>query len=223
MEGVKKEYRRLGEGPLTVLGAVVKAFVSCPRIGPIVIAIPQNSDEKTALSSLPPEFISGPELNRIHFVPGGPTRRSSVHQALLRLEAYKPSHALIHDGARPWIKPELIERIIDAVMRYGAVIPALLLNETPKEISVVPGPEFGEGPLYIKKHLRRAELCTAQTPQAFRFPEILMAHEKARVREERDKFEYTDDAEVWGEFIGQVAVISGDPKNRKITYPGDLV
>jgi len=224
MEGKKKEYQRLGEGRLTVLGAVVKAFVSCPRIGPIVIAIPLDSDEGAALSSLPPEIINGPELNRIHFVSGGPTRRSSVHNALLRLEPYNPSHVLIHDGARPWIKPELIEKITDAVIRYGAVIPALPLSETPKEIAPGSGSgnETGEGPLYIKKHLRRAELCTAQTPQAFRFSEILAAHEKAREREEREKIEYTDDAEVWGEFIGQVAVISGDPENRKITYPGDL-
>jgi len=131
----------------------------------------------------------------------------------LYLESHKPSHVLIHDGARPWIKPDLIERVIDAVIRHGAVIPALPLTETPKELD--------SSLEFITRHLRRKNLCAAQTPQGFRFPEILRAHEKA-AGNTGEKFEYTDDAEVWGEFIGQVAVIAGDPENRKITYPEDL-
>jgi 2-C-methyl-D-erythritol 4-phosphate cytidylyltransferase/2-C-methyl-D-erythritol 4-phosphate cytidylyltransferase/2-C-methyl-D-erythritol 2,4-cyclodiphosphate synthase len=74
------------------------------------------------------------------------------------------------------------------------------------------------GPVYIKRHLRRSFIGTAQTPQAFAFPEILLAHEKAAQKE----IEYTDDAEVWGEFIGPVAVVPGAPENRKITFPEDL-
>jgi 2-C-methyl-D-erythritol 4-phosphate cytidylyltransferase/2-C-methyl-D-erythritol 2,4-cyclodiphosphate synthase len=132
------------------------------------------------------------------------------------LEPYHPTHVLIHDGARPWIKRDLIERCIEAAIRYGAVIPALPLVETPKEIELTDGAQF------IKRHLRRTALCTAQTPQGFAFPEILRAHEKAAEREEKENFDYTDDAEVWGEFIGQAAVIPGDPENRKITFPEDL-
>jgi 2-C-methyl-D-erythritol 4-phosphate cytidylyltransferase/2-C-methyl-D-erythritol 4-phosphate cytidylyltransferase/2-C-methyl-D-erythritol 2,4-cyclodiphosphate synthase len=63
----------------------------------------------------------------------------------------------------------------------------------------------------------------AQTPQTFAFPDILRAHEKAAERELREGYEYTDDAEVWGEFIGPVASTPGSAKNRKITYPEDLV
>ena len=136
-----------------------------------------------------------------------------------------PSHVLIHDGARPWIRGELIERIIDAVINCGAVIPALPLTETPKLLHPAGGSPMKDDSLFmglIKQHLRRAELCTAQTPQGFKFPEILAAHLKAREREDRENFDYTDDAEVWGEFIGEVAVIRGDPDNRKITYPEDL-
>ena len=225
MGGVKKEYAPLPGKNLTVLGAALGAFASSPRIETIVITVPPGAEEE-ARASLG-EALAGQEHSRILFVSGGPTRRASVHNALLLLESCHPSHVLIHDGARPWIKPDLVERIIDAAIRFDAVIPALPLLETPKELAAaeLAGTENSaprEGPAFIKRHLKRAELCFAQTPQGFRFPEILKAHEKAAERESKEQCEYTDDAEVWGEFIGQVAVIPGDPENKKITYPEDL-
>ena len=226
MGGKKKEYLPLSspaENSLTVLGAVVRAFASCPRVGPIVITVPPGDESGLAMASIPPELCSvklpGCERARIAFVPGGRTRRSSVFNALLFLKPFKLSHVLIHDGARPWIKQDLIEKIMEAAIKYGAVIPALPLIETPKEISRdmgFPGLQF------IQRHLRREAICVAQTPQGFAFAELLAAHEKAREKEEKENFEYTDDAEIWGEFVGQVAVIPGDPANRKITFLEDL-
>jgi len=220
MGGAKKEYLSLpsisNENHQTVLGAAVSAFASLPQIGPIVITV-QPGEESAARFCLPKELQSECENKRIYFVPGGKTRRASVHNALLFLRGHKPSHVLIHDGARPWIKRELIERIAEGAIRYGAAIPALPLVETPKEL------DSSEGEVkFVKRHLRRENLCAVQTPQGFAFPEILAAHEKAAKREEQESFEYTDDAEVWGEFTGQVAVIPGDPENRKITYAEDL-
>jgi 2-C-methyl-D-erythritol 4-phosphate cytidylyltransferase len=221
MGGIKKEYQVFSvptdQSPLSVLGATAKAFILNPAINPLIIVVPRGTEE-AAREGLPEKLASG----RVFFVQGGPTRRSSVHRALSFLETTGSmvSHVLIHDGARPWIKGNLIDRIIRAAAEYGAAIPALPLVETPKEL----GSEFGSesGPLFIQRHLRRSQVCSAQTPQAFRFPEILRAHEKAAEKEEKENFEYTDDAEVWGEFIGKVAVIAGDPQNKKITYPGDL-
>ena len=233
MSGKKKEYCDLppafenGE-TLTVLGAAAKAFASCPQIGPIVITIPQG-EESAALACLPLELRSCE--NRIVFVTGGPTRRASVHNALLKLKERNVTHVLIHDGARPWVKVNLIERIITAVMLHGAVIPALALTETPKELDGALNAELAtekNGDVrFIRRHLKRTELCAAQTPQGFKFSGILAAHEKAALKEEAARkigqvIEYTDDAEVWGEFAGQVAVIPGDSENRKITYPEDI-
>ena len=240
--GKKKEYLELpffskeGE-PLTVLGAVVTAFSSCSGVGPIIISVPPGG-ESVALASLPAKLRYAEETphGRIIFVAGGPTRRSSVHNALSRLEepdlrSLEVSYVLIHDGARPWVSHDLIERIIEAAIRFGAAIPALPLTETPKELysRELRSRELGsqenetcEEVKFIKRHLKRTELCGAQTPQGFKFPDILRAHEKAAEREKRENLEYTDDAEVWGEFIGKVAVIAGDHANRKITYPGDL-
>ena len=216
MRGRKKEYMRLGS--LTVLGSAVSAFASCPRIGPIIVTEPPDG-KSAAAAYLPPDL-----LTRVFFVTGGPSRRASVYNALSFLESHKTSYVLIHDGARPWIKKDLIEKTIDAVIRFGAVIPALPLIETPKELGAGLCLELStsENAEFITRHLRREKLCTAQTPQGFKFPEILRAHEKAREREEKEGFLYTDDAEIWGEFAGKVAVIPGDIGNRKITYPEDL-
>ena len=204
---------------LTVLGAALSAFASSPRIGLIAIVVPPGAEEE-ARACLPAKLLAQAQ-GRILFVPGGSTRRASVHNALLRLESYHPSYVLIHDGARPWIKTELIEKIIDAAIRFEAVIPSLPLLETPKELKLDKG-GHPEGPAFIKRHLRRADLCVAQTPQGFKFTEILRAHEKAAEREAKENIEYTDDAAVWGEFIGQAAAIPGDPENRKITFPEDI-
>ena len=230
MGGAKKEYLPLVPGGMTVLGAAVAAFASCPEIGTIVVAVRPGEESGEAAAKIPAELLAA--CRRLFFIPGGSTRRISVHNALSFLEQFHPTHVLIHDGARPWVKRDLIERCMEAVIRYGAVIPALPLTETPKELHTLgPCPELGpkepgtselEEPAFIKRHLRREGICTAQTPQGFSFPEILAAHEKAAEREEKEGVEYTDDAEVWGEFVGRVAVIPGDPENRKITYPEDI-
>ena len=246
MGGVKKEYLLLEPFPsggekLTVLGAAFSAFASCPKIGLIIIAVPPGSKdgENAARACLPPEHrlsknSAGDKQERILFVPGGSTRRASVYNALKQLEQYHPSHVLIHDGARPWIKKSLIEKVINTTIRYGAAIPVLPMSETPKELEIELKTELPsemikqnlsskEIPVFIKHHLRRRTIYIAQTPQGFKFPEMLEAHKKAAEREARENFKYTDDAEVWGEFIGQVAVVPGDPENKKITFPGDLI
>jgi 2-C-methyl-D-erythritol 4-phosphate cytidylyltransferase/2-C-methyl-D-erythritol 4-phosphate cytidylyltransferase/2-C-methyl-D-erythritol 2,4-cyclodiphosphate synthase len=218
MGGLKKEYQILpgafdGEKkPLTVLGAAVSAFAAIPEIGSIVIAIAPNSPEEEARRALPSALFLADALPPVHFVQGGPTRRASVHLALEFLKAHSPSQVLIHDGARPWISGRLIRQVIDAVRSHGAALPLLPLSETPKEI---------DGSGFVVRHLRRAAIACAQTPQGFRFPDILAAHEKA-AEKEKAGFEYTDDAEVWGEFAGKLASVPGERANKKITFPEDL-
>jgi 2-C-methyl-D-erythritol 4-phosphate cytidylyltransferase len=222
MGGVKKEYRCLSaafddEGKaLTVLGAALSAFAGIERIALAVIAVPIGAEngEYAARASLPARFTRPAPGARpqVLFVPGGSNRRASVHHALSLLAAYEPDYALIHDGARPWLDRPLIERVIDAVLVHKAVVPVLPLVETPKEIN--------NG--FVVRHLRRAAIGAAQTPQGFSFPELLAAYEKSAERELQEHVSYTDDAEVWGEFCGTVAIVPGSPANKKITFPEDL-
>jgi len=223
MGGIKKEYQKL-EGRaecLTVLGSAVQAFSSVPSVETIVIAVPENGED-SARKALPPEFLSA-QKPKILFVNGGKTRRASVYNALAFIHSNETNshYVLIHDGARPWIGVSFIEDIIKEVKKHGAVIPLLPLTETPKECSAfVEFVQDAEKPaLFITRHLKRSNTGVAQTPQGFRFPEILHAHEKAAEAEDE---EFTDDAEIWGRFCGPVAVIPGSPENKKITFPEDI-
>ncbi|MCL2759332.1 MAG: 2-C-methyl-D-erythritol 4-phosphate cytidylyltransferase [Treponema sp.] len=217
MGGIKKEYQKLPCGD-TVLGSSVRAFAAVPSVKIIVIAVPEGGEAETH-KTLPPAILSAGKPD-ILFVTGGSTRCASVYNALSSLTEFNPDYVLIHDGARPWVSVSLIENIIAAVKKYNAVIPALLLTETPKEFETPLKSAAGETPaVFIKNHLKRINTGIAQTPQGFKFAEILKAHEKAAgVTGE----EFTDDAEIWGRFCGKVAVIPGEAGNKKITFPEDL-
>jgi len=226
MGGIKKEYQKLKNGE-TVLESSVRAFLNINSVSLIVIAVCEGA-QTSAKQALPQDFFENEKI-KIHFVTGGDSRRASVYNALLFLAAHNPDYVLIHDGARPWISPELAENLIGAVIKYDAVIPFLPVTETPKEFLVrseelgVRSEECGvrrdDSVVFVERHLRRANVGLAQTPQGFKFPEILYAHEKAaQIIDE----EFTDDAEIWGRFAGRVAAIPGEPGNKKITFPEDL-
>jgi 2-C-methyl-D-erythritol 4-phosphate cytidylyltransferase len=213
MGGVKKEYQRLSNGN-TVLSSSVCAFAAVPSVQVIVIAVPENG-EAAARDSLPAEYFTSQKPS-ILFVTGGSSRRASVFNALSFLAAYNQQYVLIHDGARPWVSVSLVKNIIEAVKKHNAVIPLLPLTETPKECDA---PLQGtNSAVFVKKNLKRANTGVAQTPQAFLFTQILHAHEEAAKTSE----EFTDDAEIWDRFCGSVAVIPGEPENRKITFMEDL-
>ncbi|MCL2212071.1 MAG: 2-C-methyl-D-erythritol 4-phosphate cytidylyltransferase [Treponema sp.] len=205
MSGIKKEFYKLETG-ISVLGTSTLTFASVPQIDTVVIVV-QEGNESAAREALPPALLANPRL-KIKFVTGGTSRRASVFNALSSLENSSHDYILIHDGARPWVSSSLVEAIIEAVIKHNAVIPLLPITDTPKEYD-------GQ---FVKNHLKRACVGTAQTPQAFKFTQILEAHKKAAEVSE----DFTDDAEIWGRFIGQVACIPGEPENKKITFNEDL-
>ncbi|MDR2952325.1 MAG: 2-C-methyl-D-erythritol 4-phosphate cytidylyltransferase [Treponema sp.] len=222
MGGVKKEYQKLNSlaGSPTVLQAAVSAFASVSSVEIIVITVPSGG-EAGARNALSPELLSA-QKPKLLFVTGGLTRRESAFNALSFLAAYNPSYVLIHDGARPWVSPRLIEAVIEAVKKHGAAVPLLPLTDTPKECDAPlwAGQSQTDAPaVFINRHLKRPYIGIAQTPQGFAFPAILRAHEKAA---SLNGEEFTDDAEVWGRFCGQVAAVPGSKENRKITFPLDI-
>ena len=236
----KKEYQKLSSG-ITVLESSVRAFTSVSSINIIAITVSENS-EAQARNALSLDFLASCK-KEIIYVTGGKTRRGSVFNSLSALVSYNPCYVLIHDGARPFVSAPLIENLIASVKKYGAVIPVLPIIDTPKELEMrneecgVRNVELGmrseecgmrneelgiknkEQMMFVKRHLKRADVGAAQTPQAFKFPEIFHAHEKAACAYDE---EFTDDAEVWGRFCGNVAVIPGESANKKITFKEDL-
>jgi 2-C-methyl-D-erythritol 4-phosphate cytidylyltransferase/2-C-methyl-D-erythritol 2,4-cyclodiphosphate synthase len=139
-------------------------------------------------------------------VAGGATRQESGRLGLESLDALDPHDVLIHDAARPFASPALVNRVLDALATAEAVVPLLPVIDTLKRIE---GGTVTAGP-------PRQDLGRAQTPQGFRYRAILAAHRAAIGRE------LTDDAAV-AEAAGlNVRWVEGEERNFKVTTADDL-
>lgn len=136
-------------------------------------------------------------------VEGGNTRQQSVYNGL---SAVKCDYVLIHDGARPMITPEIINKTIELVKEKNAVTVMTKTIDTIKEV------ENGK----IIKTIDRTKLYNTQTPQAFKYDLIKSIHEKLK-----DK-NFTDDAGMVEALGYDVFVVEGSYKNIKITTKDDL-
>ncbi len=217
MGGKKKEFLPLNSG--TVLSncavAFLKAFSSeqnsLGKLTNLVITIPAGTEEQTKQALFCDKNYLLPKDCTLNFVTGSSTRQKSIFNALQFLNDYStPNYVLIHDGARPFITPEDILTTTSAAIEFGAAAPGFTPTDTIKQID-----ENG----FIKTHLVRKELICIQTPQAFEFSRLYTAHATAA----KEPTEYTDDTEIWGKFVGKVKITQGNPQNKKITYPQDLV
>lgn len=141
-------------------------------------------------------------------VPGGSERQHSVYNGLKAL----PEDAecvLIHDGARALVTEDVIRRAMASVEKNGSGIASIPVVDTIKRAD-------DDG--LILETPDRSSLYAMQTPQAFRLPLILQAHERAQT----DGFLGTDDASLL-EHAGMPVYLSpGDRENLKLTTPIDL-
>src|SRR5215467_12067727 len=191
-----KQYRVLGG--VSLLRHAVAALAGHPRVANVLVTIrPEDralfDSAVTGLGVLPP-------------VAGGETRQDSVRCGLEALAAHRPDRVLIHDGARPFPDPRLVDRVIDALDAAVAAIPCVPLRDTIKRM------ESGR----VRETIERSALWRAQTPQGFHFGAILEAHRTAINRD------LTDDSAV-AEAAGLLPVIvEGSDDNLKVTTPEDL-
>lgn len=149
----------------------------------------------------------------IRVVKGGRERYDSVMNALKSID--DTGYVLIHDAARPFITPELINNVIDAVKVNNACITAVPVKDTIKNVD-------GKG--RITGTPDREHMWLAQTPQAFEYSLIRRAYELLFKQNEADRKMITDDAMVYERFINKpVKIVEGDYYNIKLTTPEDLV
>ncbi len=120
-----KQYLPLGGG--SVLRHAVTAFATHPRIAGIQVVI-RDEDREMFGSALAGLAVLPP-------VPGGAERQDSVRLGLEALRGHNPHQVLIHDGARPFPDAALIDRVLDALEREPAAIPALPLRDTIKRVT----------------------------------------------------------------------------------------
>ncbi|MCB6177105.1 bifunctional 2-C-methyl-D-erythritol 4-phosphate cytidylyltransferase/2-C-methyl-D-erythritol 2,4-cyclodiphosphate synthase [Rhodobacter sp. Har01] len=141
----------------------------------------------------------------VTLVTGGATRAQSVKNALEALEGSGITRVLIHDGARPLVSRALIGRLEAALDSHPGAAPAVAVTDAlwRGAARLVVGTQSREG------------LWRAQTPQAFRFPEILAAHRAHPGNS-------ADDVEVARAAGLDVAIVEGDEDNLKLTFPGDF-
>jgi len=192
-----KQYAALAGRP--VLGHALARLTAHPRIDRVQAVIHPDDralyDRAAAGLELPPPTS------------GGPSRQDSVRLGLESLAPLAPGTVLIHDGARPFLGAAVIDRVLDALGESTGAIAALPVTDTLKR---------GEDG-HIAGTVARSGLWRAQTPQGFRFSEILAAHRAAV------GLELTDDAAVAARAGLPVALVQGAPENIKVTTQNDLL
>jgi 2-C-methyl-D-erythritol 4-phosphate cytidylyltransferase len=198
MEGIDKALALLGGEP--VILQTVKVFQKSSAIEEIVIVTRQDLLEKIAQLTMPYEKVKAVVL-------GGADRTQSVMCGLAALSE-KVELAAIHDGARPLITPELIEKTVSAADFHGAAAPAIAVKDTIKNVQnhwVYGTPD-------------RNSLRAVQTPQVFYLPDLRTALTQAV----KDGAAITDDCSALERMGIPVYLVDGQESNLKITTPMDL-
>ena len=181
---------------LPILKRTVDAFLQGYAFDEVVVALPSE------LAVDPPSY-----LDSVIVVEGGERRQDSVANAF-RAVAPSSQIIVIHDAARPLVSSALIERTIDGAVKHGAAIAALQARDTVKRT---------DGSRIIRGTIPREEVFLAQTPQAFRVGVLRDALALASTASDA-----TDEAMLAEQAGHSVYLVEGDPRNLKITTPGDL-
>ncbi len=186
-------------------------FESCPVVDEIVLVAAAGEEEQLA------ELARQAGCNKARqVIRGGASRHASEQCALdlLRpqIEAGKIEIILIHDGARPFISVEKVERLIAKARESGGAILATPLPEEERLVQV-------SSENYVQRGFEGQQAWKAQTPQAFQASLLLKAYDQAQ----RDSFYGTDTAASVELSGGRIAIVEGDAINLKITTVHDLL
>ncbi|HEX73942.1 MAG TPA: 2-C-methyl-D-erythritol 4-phosphate cytidylyltransferase [Dehalococcoidia bacterium] len=197
MGGIDKVLTLLGGKP--VLLRAIDALQECNSVAQVVVVVSQKNLEKCR------QLVAEAEWSKvIEVCAGGKRRQDSVAAGLSRLNQCQ--WVVIHDGARPLLTVDLIERGLEATRETGAAVAAVPVTDTIKVA--------GDDRL-VQQTLPRRNLWAVQTPQVFRFDIIAEAYEKA-------KGEVTDDASLLEQLGYRVKLYMGSYDNIKVTTPNDL-
>jgi 2-C-methyl-D-erythritol 4-phosphate cytidylyltransferase len=186
----------------TLLLRSVRALAAAPSVDAIVAVVPAEHVEDASAILRAADKVAA-------VVAGGGRRQDSV------LEGMKPAPdgfdgiVLVHDAARPFVSPSLIESVVAEARNSGAAVPVVPVADTIKKVK--------DG--RIAATLDRSELAAAQTPQGFRFSLLVRAYEDAF----RHQITVTDEASAVERLGLPVAIVPGEATNRKLTTPDDLV
>lgn len=197
--GQPKQFRTLAGRPM--LAHAVAAFRQHPRVDHVQLVVAPGGAEaaRGALGGL----WHGLGVNE-----GGDSRQDSVRRGLEALAAgafpHLPKKVLIHDAARPFVTPAMIDAVIDALEEAAGACPALPVVDS-----------LRRGRTAIDGEVDREGLFRVQTPQGFRFSLILEAHRSAPPGA-------TDDVAVARAAGLEVRLVAGDERAMKVTTAEDF-
>lgn len=178
----------------SVVGHAIKRFQTHPKITQVILVM--HADDIAA------GLGADRDVDRI--VPGGETRKASVLAGLAACHDATQA-VLIHDGARPLVGHDLIDRVLTALGRHQGAAPAVPVTDT-----------LWHGQDALVTGLQdRSGLFRAQTPQGFHLEPLRAAHLSCTE-------DATDDVAVARAAGLDVAIVAGDEDNIKITTPGDF-
>ena len=198
MGGIDKVMAPLGGEPMIV--KTVRAFQNCEAVAEIIIVTRQD------LVAPIQELCR--EMDKVRaVVTGGASRQESVWLGLNAFSG-KIQLAAVHDGARPLISWELIDRTVRAANSYGAAAPAIPVKDTIKV----------ERSGLVESTPDRSRLRAVQTPQVFDFDLLRGALQKAR----EDGAAVTDDCSAVERLGMKIRLVEGEERNLKVTTPLDL-
>lgn len=200
--GQPKQYIPLLGDPIILW--TLRACAAAPSVRELVLVVPAADVEYCRAELGNAWRVEKPVL----VVAGGNSRQESV-RAGLRALSQPVDLVAVHDGVRPLMDPDLLERTFASAWQHGAATAAVPLKDTVKLV------ESG----WVESTPPRARLRAVQTPQAFRRDLLIQAHAQA----ESDGWEATDDASLVERAGHNVAIIEGTYSNIKITTPEDLL
>lgn len=198
MGGIDKVFAPLNGEPL--LAKVLTVFQDCQSVNEIILVLAKKSLEQGR------SLVKERGWSKVVAVcSGGPRRQDSVKEGLRRLGDCE--WVVIHDGARPCISADLVERGLIVAQKTGAAIAAVPVKDTIKIVS-------RRG--FVQQTPARQCLWAAQTPQVYRCDLITEAYRQA-------DDDVTDDAALVEKLGHKVEVYMGSYHNIKVTTPEDLV
>ena len=200
---VQKQFLEIGQKPIVYYS--LHCFQESPRIQEIILVT-----SKEMIPYCEKEIVEKYGLGKVtRIVEGGKERYDSVYAGL---KACKDTDfVFIHDGARPFITVEMVERGYQAVVKTGACVLGMPSKDTVK---------LADEEGYIKETPDRKIVWNVQTPQIFSYKLICTAYESMQ---QKDMSSVTDDAMVVEQETGtRILLVEGSYQNIKITTPEDL-
>ena len=198
-----KQYLELAGRP--ILSHTLEKFERAKSVDAIVLVCDVSS--LSLVKSVILKKYPSPKVKWV--VSGGVKRQDSVHAGIKAIPM-GTQNICVHDGVRPFITPELIDKSFEEAENHGACIVAIPMKDTIKRVD-------NEG--RIVETVERAGLWRAQTPQTFKYEIIETAMKQAMT----EGFYGTDEAMLVERLGHEIYILSGDEKNIKITTPEDLI